>query len=96
MPMGQLPAMYIDDTLICQSGAIFRAVARECGTFINDFMNFNICIMSGLLGNTPIEMAQADMIDGCIGDGMMALMGLFTAPEENKVFCYYYLFLILL
>ncbi len=30
-PMGQLPILYIDNEVICQSSAIYRAVARECG-----------------------------------------------------------------
>lgn len=30
-PMGKLPLLYIDDFLLCQSGAINRYLARELG-----------------------------------------------------------------
>ncbi len=33
--MGQVPILYIDDEVICQSSAIYRFIARECGKFVS-------------------------------------------------------------
>jgi glutathione S-transferase len=46
MPLGQLPALEYDGTMLCQSLTIARFLAKEFG----------------LAGKTNLEQAQADMI----------------------------------
>ena len=58
IPFGQLPALYFNDTLITQSMAILRFLARE----------FN------LAGQDNIEMGKADMLVHCLGDVMESKM----------------------
>uniref|UniRef100_H2ZHV1 glutathione transferase n=1 Tax=Ciona savignyi TaxID=51511 RepID=H2ZHV1_CIOSA len=55
MPFSQLPIFMIGDDVICQSGAIVRFAAKQCG----------------LAGKSDLEAAQADMITECFFDIMM-------------------------
>jgi hypothetical protein len=85
-PFGAMPLLYIDDFCLCQSGAIFRYIGREFGaSFCTNFCNFLSFSCSDLYGKTPIEMATADMIEGCTVDGFGPLGPWWCAPAEDKV-----------
>ncbi|XP_078620473.1 glutathione S-transferase 1-like [Branchiostoma floridae x Branchiostoma japonicum] len=67
-PMGQLPVLEVDGTMICQSKAIARLVAKEVG----------------MAGKTDLEAARADMIADGLEDFGQKMMFFVTEKDENK------------
>ncbi|XP_078620470.1 glutathione S-transferase 1-like [Branchiostoma floridae x Branchiostoma japonicum] len=68
-PMGQLPILEVDGTMICQSKAIGRLIAKKIG----------------MAGKTDLEAARADMITDGLEDLIGLKMSFFfTEKDENK------------
>ncbi|KAI8496269.1 hypothetical protein Bbelb_261100 [Branchiostoma belcheri] len=67
-PMGQLPILEVDGTMICQGKAIGRLVAKE----------------TGMAGKTHLDQARADMICDGLDDLGMKMVPVFTEKDENK------------
>ncbi|XP_078579122.1 hematopoietic prostaglandin D synthase-like [Branchiostoma floridae x Branchiostoma japonicum] len=69
MPMGQAPVLDVDGTMICQSVAIARFIAKE----------------SGLAGKTNMEQARADMMVDGFGDMVNKMADyVWYEPDEAK------------
>ncbi|CAH1248726.1 HPGDS [Branchiostoma lanceolatum] len=68
--MGQLPMLEVDGTMICQSLAIARLIAKEAGT----------C----LAGQTDLEQARADMIVDGVEDLGTKMNQIFKEKDESK------------
>ncbi|XP_078621511.1 hematopoietic prostaglandin D synthase-like isoform X2 [Branchiostoma floridae x Branchiostoma japonicum] len=66
-PMGQLPILEVDGTIICQKRAIGRMIAKK----------------AGLAGKTPLEEAQIDMIVDGLADMETIFAGLYREKDEK-------------
>ncbi|XP_019637382.1 PREDICTED: hematopoietic prostaglandin D synthase-like [Branchiostoma belcheri] len=67
-PMGQLPILEVDGTIICQGKAISRLLAKEVG----------------MAGKTNLDQARADMICDGVDDFGMKLVSIFMDKDEKK------------
>ncbi|XP_066263408.1 hematopoietic prostaglandin D synthase-like isoform X2 [Branchiostoma lanceolatum] len=67
-PMGQLPVLEVDGTMICQSKAIARLIAKDIG----------------MAGKTPLEQAQADMICDSLEEFGEKMLLFLREKDENK------------
>ncbi|CAH1248725.1 HPGDS [Branchiostoma lanceolatum] len=67
-PMGQIPILEVDGTIICQTKAIGRLIAKE----------------AGLAGKTPLEAAQVDMIVDGLSDLQVKIVDFFIEKDEKK------------
>eukprot|EP00058_Branchiostoma_floridae_P022605 XP_002608095.1 hypothetical protein BRAFLDRAFT_91427 [Branchiostoma floridae] len=68
-PMGQVPILEVDGTMLCQSNSIARYVAKQ----------------AGLAGKTPLEQARVDMImDGMEEMGSKGYAAYFEKNEDIK------------
>ncbi|KAI8521855.1 hypothetical protein Bbelb_016090 [Branchiostoma belcheri] len=69
-PMGQVPILEVDGTMLCQSNSIARYVAK----------------VAGLAGKTPLDQARVDMImDGMDDVGKKGNATHWEKDEEKKV-----------
>ncbi|XP_035661528.1 hematopoietic prostaglandin D synthase-like [Branchiostoma floridae] len=66
-PMGQLPILEVDGTIICQKRAIGRMIAKK----------------AGLAGKTPLEEARIDMIVDGLADMETIFAGLYREKDEK-------------
>ncbi|CAH1248723.1 HPGDS [Branchiostoma lanceolatum] len=66
--MGQLPMLEVDGTMICQSLAIARLIAKEVG----------------MAGQTDLEQARADMIVDGVEDLGTKMNEIFKEKDESK------------
>ncbi|CAH1248718.1 HPGDS [Branchiostoma lanceolatum] len=67
-PMGHLPILEVDGTMICQSKAIARLIAKDIG----------------MAGKTPLEQAQADMICDSLEEFGEKMLLFLREKDENK------------
>ncbi|XP_078701065.1 glutathione S-transferase-like isoform X2 [Branchiostoma floridae x Branchiostoma belcheri] len=67
-PMGQIPILEVDGTMICQRRAIGRLIAKE----------------AGLAGKTPLEEAWADMIVDGLADLEGKIVDFFIEKDEQR------------
>ncbi|XP_078701812.1 hematopoietic prostaglandin D synthase-like [Branchiostoma floridae x Branchiostoma belcheri] len=67
-PMGQIPILEADGTMICQRRAIGRLIAKE----------------AGLAGKTPLEEARADMIVDGLADLEGKIVDFFIEKDEKR------------
>eukprot|EP00058_Branchiostoma_floridae_P024825 XP_002610315.1 hypothetical protein BRAFLDRAFT_84048 [Branchiostoma floridae] len=69
-PMGQVPILEVDGTMLCQSNSIARYVAK----------------VAGLAGKTPMEQARVDMIMDVMDDmGKKGNAVFWEKDEETKL-----------
>merc|ERR1739842_214733 len=67
LPFGQLPVLEVDGDTICQSMAIARYLASECG----------------IAGSSGLVKAQVDEVVDVINDGHNAMYGAFFEKDEK-------------
>ncbi|KAI8494091.1 hypothetical protein Bbelb_284380 [Branchiostoma belcheri] len=84
-PMGQIPILEVDGTMICQRRAIGRLIAKEAGNHSTTVAGTNLLWAAGwLAGKTPLEEARADMVVDGLADLEGKIVDFFIEKDEKR------------